>query len=76
MHDDILEMLRAIRPDIDYKSEKHLLSGEVFDSFDVILILSALSEKYGIEIEPDEVKEEFFDDIYGIEMLVSTILNR
>jgi acyl carrier protein len=76
MHDDILEILREIRPDINYESEKHLLSGEVFDSFDVISILSALSEKYNIEIDPDDVKEEFFDDIYGIEKLVSTIMGR
>jgi acyl carrier protein len=73
MHDDILEILREIRPDIDYESEKHLLSGKVFDSFDVISILSALSEKYNIEIDPDDVKEEFFDDIYGIEKLIQDL---
>lgn len=71
MHKELLEILRKIRPDIDYEKEKHLISEEILDSFDVISILAELSEAYHIEIEPDDVNEEFFDDIHGMERLIS-----
>lgn len=71
MNKELLEILRKIRPDIDYEKERHLLSEEILDSFDVISILAELSEVYGIEIAPEDVNEEFFDDIYGLERLIN-----
>lgn len=71
MNKELLEILRKIRPDIDYEKERHLLSEEILDSFDVISILAELSEAYDIEIDPEDVNEEYFDDIYGLERLIS-----
>lgn len=71
MRKELLEILRGIRPDIDFEKERHLMSEEVLDSFDVITILAELTEKYGVEIDLEDVNEEFFDDIDGMERLIT-----
>lgn len=70
MHSEIIDILKGIRPDIDYEKENHLLTQEILDSFDVISILAALSEKFQIDIDPDNVNEQYFDSIEGMEQLI------
>ena len=69
MREELLKILNKIRPDIDFEKENQLLSGEILDSFDVMLILADLSDVFNIEIDPDNVNEMYFDDITGIEKL-------
>lgn len=75
MHDDIVELISGVRPDLDFSKEKNLLSEEKLDSFDIISILALLSEKYQIEIDPDLICEKYFDDVDGISSLIELLKN-
>lgn len=75
MYDKVLEILQKIRPDVDYDVENHLLTDEVFDSFDVISILAEISDTFSAEIDPDDVTEEYFDDIDGIVRLIEKTID-
>lgn len=66
MKEVILKILYAIRPDIDFRSEKRLLTDEVLDSFDIVSFLAELDEKLGIEVDISEVIEDNFDSIERI----------
>jgi len=48
----------------------------IFNSFDIIAIIGVLSEKYLVEIDPDDVSEEYFDSIDGIIKLVQSKLEK
>lgn len=48
----------------------------IFDSFDIIDIIGVLSEKYLVEIDTDDVSEEYFDSIDGIIKLVQSKLEK
>lgn len=70
MREEIIKILKKIRPDIDYMNEKRLVTDEIWDSFDIMMILAALSEEYMIDFEPDDITEEGFNNVEGIEELV------
>ena len=76
MLNKIIGILKKIRPDIDYTKENHLLSAEVLDSYDIILILAELSDQFMIDIDPDDVTEEYFDDVKGIEKLIDSLVKK
>lgn len=66
----LLEILEDIRPDIDYKSEKQLVDGDVLDSFDIIAIVNELNEAFEIEIDVDDLEPENFNTIEAIYELI------
>ena len=73
MIDEIKEILTRIRPDVDFDNQKQLITSEILDSFDIISILVELSERFMIDIDPYDVREEYFDSLDGIEKLVCTL---
>ncbi len=76
MKEEIMSILKGVRPDIDFINEKHLLTDEVLDSFDVICIIGELSDKYSIEIDMDDVSEDNFNSIDGMIQMVERIKSR
>lgn len=66
MREEILKILKEIRGDVDFSKETKLLSDEIFDSFDIIALLAAISEKLHIEIDVDDITEENFNSYESI----------
>ena len=58
MEERILEVVRAIRPDVDFEKETALIDDEILDSFDVIQIVTELMEEFGIFIDADDIEPE------------------
>lgn len=67
---EILEIAKEIRPDLDWENEKTLMDDELLDSFDVVGIAGELMEKYDIEITVDDVEPENFNSVECIYNLV------
>ena len=55
MEERILEVVKAIRPDVDFEKETALIDDEILDSFDVIQIVTELMEEFGIFIDPENL---------------------
>lgn len=66
MEKEILEILKEIRGDLDYTKETGLLTDEVFDSFDILSLLAAVSEKLHYEIDVEDITEENFNSYKAI----------
>lgn len=66
MEKEILEILKEIRGDLDYTKETRLLTDEVFDSFDILSLLAAVSEKLHYEIDVEDITEENFNSYEAI----------
>ena len=70
MFNEILEIAKEIRPDLDWDNETTLMDDELLDSFDVVGIAGELMEKYDIEITVDDVEPENFNSVDCIVNLV------
>lgn len=57
----IMEILEELRPDVDFENEKALVSGGIFDSFDIISLVSRLNEEFDITIRPADLIPENFN---------------
>lgn len=76
MREEIIEILKTIRPDIDYRIDKNLVSDGIFDSFDMVLLLATLSERYSIEIDSDDITEQNFDNVEAMANLVKKYVDK
>lgn len=66
-----MEILKGVRPDVDFEHEEELIDDEILTSFDIIAIVSELNVEYGIEIQVDDLLPENFNSAQAIEKLVN-----
>ena len=59
--DELLEILKEAKPDVDFSSEKSLIDNGVLDSFDVVQLVMKLNEEFDIEIGAEEITPENFN---------------
>ena len=64
--DTLLEILDDIRPDLDFTSEKNLMGDKLLTSFDVLAIVSEISEAYGIRLSAGEIRPENFNSVQAM----------
>ncbi|MCR5268217.1 MAG: acyl carrier protein [Lachnospiraceae bacterium] len=58
MREKILEILKSVRPDVDFKKENALIDDGVLESFDVIQIATTFMDEFDIYIDADDIEPE------------------
>lgn len=66
----LLEILKGIRPDVDFESETALIDDGILDSFDVVSIISELDDEFDVQIRITELDPENFNSAESIWNLV------
>lgn len=69
----LLEILRGIRPDVDFENETSLVDDGILDSFDVVSIISELDDAFGVQIRIDELDPENFNSAASIMALIEKL---
>ena len=73
MREQVLEVLKAVRRDVDFEKEMRLIDDDILDSFDIISIVSDLNEKFDVDITADELEPENFNTLDVIVALVESL---
>lgn len=71
----LLEILKGIRPDVDFENEAALIDDGILDSFDVVSIISELDDAFGVQIRINELDPENFNSIKSIWSLIERLKN-
>lgn len=69
----LLEILKGIRPDVDFANETALIDDGILDSFDVVSIISEIDEVFDVQIRINELDPENFNSAVAIWNLVQTL---
>ena len=69
--DELMEILDDIRPDVDFTAENALVDDKILNSFDILAIVSEISETYGIRLSAGEIKPENFNSADAMWALIS-----
>lgn len=72
----LLEILKGIRPDIDFENEDALIDDGVLDSFDVVSIISELDDEFGVQVKINELDPENFNSVESIWEMVQKLQNK
>ena len=71
---EVLEILEDLRPDVDFKEEKALVSDGILDSIDIISLVQELDEEFDITIKPADLIPENFNSVESISKLVEKLM--
>ena len=70
MKQQIIEILTEIRPEFDFNQDADFIQAGMLDSFDIIMLVNTLDEKFGISIDGVDVLPENFSSVEKIEKLL------
>ena len=59
--DELMEILRGARPDVDFENEDALIDDGILVSFDIIYIVNAINEAFDINVNVSQLKPENFN---------------
>lgn len=76
MIERLIEILKEIRPDVDFISEKSLIDDGILDSFDIVSIISELNDEYDIAIRVTELNPENFNSAEAIYSMCQELKNK
>lgn len=71
MKDRILEILTDIQPSFDFTEKLDFIEYGYLDSFDIVMLVSALENEYGISISALDIVPENFCSLDAICRLVT-----
>lgn len=57
----LMEILKSINSEIDYRNNKHLVEEGLLDSLEIVEIITSIEETFGIEISPDQIDSDNFE---------------
>ena len=70
---EVINILEEIKPGIDYTKEKHLVTDQIISSFDIVMLIPLLNEKFNIEISVMDLIPENFESADSIYELIQKL---
>lgn len=71
MKQKVINILQEIRPEFDFTKNMNFLEQGMLDSFDVVSLVTALDEEFGISIDGIDILPENFASIDSIVALLT-----
>ncbi len=71
--EELMEILKGMRPDVDFEKETGLITDGILDSFDVISLVSELNDTFDIEIGSGDMVPANFNSAAAIYEMVKRL---
>lgn len=71
--EEMIKLLKKIKPEIDFESDEHLIDNEELDSFDIVSIVAAINEEFDVQITARDIIPENFNSAKALYELVERL---
>lgn len=69
----LLEILKELKPDVDFENETGLIDNALLDSFDIVQLVAQLNGAFDIEITPKDIVPENFNSAEALWKMVESL---
>ena len=71
----LMEILQDLHPDVDFDSCDTLIDDKILDSFDIVSLVTDISEEYDITIPVEEIVPTNFNSAKALWALVERLID-
>ncbi len=71
----LLEILKGIKPEVDFEGNEHLIDNEELDSLSIVEVVSAIDDEFDVEIGVTDIIPENFNSVEAIWNLIQKLLD-
>ena len=68
--DELLEILSDLHPDIDFTTQENLIDDMILDSFDIVTLISEISENFDVTISAEHIIPKNFNSAQALYALI------
>ena len=68
--EELENILKDIRSDVDFKNEKHLITDEILTSFDIVSLVAEIQDKFDVNLDITDLTPENFETMDSIYELI------
>jgi acyl carrier protein len=71
--EQVLEILKEVKPTKNLENIQDIVEGGYIDSFELMLLITTLSERFGVEIDIEDIVPENFNSADAIARMVDSL---
>lgn len=71
--EELLKILKKIKPEVEFEGNEHLIDNEELDSFDIVTIVAAIDDEFDVQIGPVDVVPENFNSVEAMYELIQRL---
>lgn len=71
--EDLLQILSDLHPDVDFETEENLIDDMILDSFDIVTLISEISENFDVTISAEHIIPENFNSAKALYELIQKL---
>lgn len=71
--EQLLKILKELRPDVDFEEKKALIDDGILDSFDIVALVGEIDEAFDVQIGVEDLVPENFNSTEAIMALVNRL---
>lgn len=68
--EELLAILEELHPEVDFANETGLIEGGILDSFDIVTLISEISETFDVTISAEYIVPENFNSAEALYALI------
>ena len=73
--EQLLEILSDLHPDVDFEQEQGLIDNMILDSFDIVTLITEISETFDVTISAEYIIPENFNSAQALYALIQKLEN-
>ncbi len=73
--EDLIKILEDLHPEVDYMNCESLIDDKIFDSFDIISIVSDVDNEFDVSIPAKDIIPENFNSAKALWALIQSLLD-
>ena len=71
--EDLMEILRELRPDVDFERETALIDDGILGSFDITALVNEIMDVFDVEIDMADLEPENFNSAEAIHNYIQSL---
>ncbi len=71
--EELIEILEEICPDVDFAEEQKLVDEKILSSFDILSIISEISDAFDVTLTPAEIIPENFNSAESLWKMIQKL---
>ena len=75
MREQLLAILKDIKPEVDFESATTLIDDNILDSFDIVTVVVELNDAFDIEVSVDDLVPENLNSVDAMIELINSLQN-
>lgn len=71
--DKLLKILSNMHPEVDFETEDNLVSNKILDSFDIVTLITEITEVFDVTIRARDIVPENFNSARALYELIQKL---